>query len=109
MSAAVLFAWSSPTSQETDAEFNQWYDTVHAPQVKEAIGTEVRLNRYLLSEPNADNAATVPRYLAVYEFSDTDVATAHAALMGAFKGRKFDMSPTIDSKAGSMQWYTPVQ
>ncbi|MBA4024606.1 MAG: hypothetical protein C0482_19815 [Gordonia sp.] len=107
MSTALLFAWSSPTSPEVDAEFNRWYEEVHAPQVKDAVGAEVTVTRYRFEDPAVDGQPPVPKYLAVYEISDTDVTTAHSALMAAFKGGRFDMSPTIDRSAARMEWYSP--
>ncbi len=106
---AILLAWSSPTSPETDAEFNHWYDTVHMPQVIEAVGTTTTVSRQALVDPHSPESASIPRYLAVYEFDDVDVSTANAALMGAFKAEKLDMSPTIDRKASDMQWYSRLE
>lgn len=107
MSTALLFAWSSPASPEDDAEFNRWYEQVHAPQVKDAVGAEVTVTRYRFEDPAVDGQPPVPKYLAVYEIADTDVATAHSALMAAFKDGRFDMSTTLDRKSGSMEWYSP--
>lgn len=107
MSTAVLLAWSSPSSPESDDEFNRWYEEVHAPQVKASVGKDVTLRRYRLEDSQSGDQPPVPRYLAVYEFSDVDVPTASAALIAAFRGGQFDMSPAIDAKSGSMQWYAP--
>jgi hypothetical protein len=41
MSTTLLFAWASPASPEVDDEYSRWYDEVHAPQVKDAVGTAI--------------------------------------------------------------------
>jgi hypothetical protein len=105
---AVLLAWSSPVSTEMDDEFNRWYEDVHVPQVIEAVGKPTTVTRRTLVDPRSGENSSVPKYLAVYEFEDIDVVTANAALMGAFRAQKLDMSPTIDAKAGDMQWYSPL-
>lgn len=108
MPTAVLLAWTSPTSNETDREFNSWYANVHIPQVIDAVGVPAKVTRQTRSESKSDDAGSVPRYLAIYEF-DTDVETAKTALIGAFRNGEFDMSPTIDPTASDMQWYSRVQ
>ena len=39
MAKGLLLAWSSPVSDERDAEFNSWYDDTHIPQVRTAIAS----------------------------------------------------------------------
>jgi hypothetical protein len=110
MAKAVLLAWASPVSAESDTDFNRWYDDTHVPQVRAAIPSIVAVNRYLLAP--VDPAAPVgpARYLAIYELDDADVAGAAAALGGALSGGRLDMTASMDVSTAppATQWYRAV-
>ena len=46
MAKGLLLAWSSPASDESDAEFNSWYEDTHIPQVRAAIPSITAVYRY---------------------------------------------------------------
>jgi hypothetical protein len=94
MASGMFMAWSSPVSAEADADFNRWYDEVHAPQVRAAIPSITEVRRYTLLGTGEDG--TVKRYLACYDLGECDAAEAAVAMHAAVASGAFDMSSTID-------------
>ena len=51
-----------------EAEFNEWYDNTHLPDVMETAGF-IRATRYVKAEPSEGEA----KYLALYEIETDDI------------------------------------
>lgn len=94
MANAVLMAWSSPVSEEREAEFTTWYTDVHIPQVKAALSGVISTTRYRVLGSGSDGRPA--RYLCCYELGASDAAAAAAALAEARKSGAFEMSDTLD-------------
>lgn len=114
MAKAMFLAWASPVDEASEAEFNDWYEGTHIPQVRAAIPAITAVHRYRLADlpaapGGAEPGSTPParRYLAVYELDTDDVAAAAAALGAAATGGRMDMTPTMDLLANppALQWY----
>lgn len=103
----MFLAWSSPVSPEADAEFNDWYANTHVPQVKAAVPAVTTVRRFALL---GSGESGPKRYLACYELSDGDAASAAQALNAASTGGKFDMTPTMDMSTAppEIQFLEPV-
>jgi hypothetical protein len=110
MAKALLLAWATPSSEESSAEFNTWYDEVHIPEVKATIPSITTVNRYLLTAVDPSAPVGPVRYLAVYEMDDADVASAAAALGGALGSGKLTMSAAMDvtGTPPATEWYQHV-
>lgn len=80
-----LFVFSNPV-EGREAEYNEWYDTVHIDEVLQVDGF-VACQRFVV-DPGARDAPA--RYLAIYEIDDGDPAAAFARLRGAVD----DMTPS---------------
>ncbi|TQM11212.1 DUF4286 family protein [Pseudonocardia kunmingensis] len=108
MAESLLLAWASPASQESLAEFDTWYDEVHIPELRAAIPSISRVQRFQLVDPA--NGPT-GRYLAVYEMDDADVAAAAAALGGGVKSGRIRMTAAMDTAITPpvTQWYQAHQ
>jgi hypothetical protein len=104
MAKAVLLAWSSPSSPDRLAEFDEWYDGTHIPQVRAAVPSITSVTRYELVDP--DSAAQSNRYLAVYELDDSDVQAASAAMAASAVAGRIEVSTAIDmaGNAPAVQW-----
>lgn len=104
MATALLLAWSSPTSAEAAAEFDDWYDTTHIPQIREAIPSIIATSRYRLSDPAGTGTG---RFLAVYEMDDADVSRASSLLTDAVRAGRIDSTTSMDMAGDPpvMQWY----
>ena len=70
MEKYVLVVESNCSDPAREAEFNDWYDKVHIPDVLETPGF-VRATRYVNNDPPA---AGKGKFLAVYEIETDDIA-----------------------------------
>ncbi|MBT2275325.1 DUF4286 family protein [Rhodococcus qingshengii] len=104
MAKSLLLAWSSPTSPESQQEFDEWYDNTHVPQIREAVPAITGATRYRLSDPEGTDTS---RFLAVYEVDDADVSRAGSLLMDAVKAGRIGFTTTMDMTGNPpvMQWY----
>ena len=93
MADGVFLAWSSPVSPDQLAQFDQWYNSTHIPQVRAAVPSISAVARYELIDP-ADGPSY--RYLTVYELDDADIPAAVAAMNESATAGKIDMSPAMD-------------
>lgn len=105
MAKTLLLAWSSPASAEAAPEFDDWYDTTHIPQIRDAVSSITRVSRFQLVDP--ESGLPENRYLAVYELDDADIPAAAAALGAAAGAGRIQMSTAIDVSANppATQWY----
>jgi len=69
MPKGVLVVMTDCTEPGREAEFNEWYDKVHVPDVLEVPGI-IGVTRYRLAEgvPGGDDPS---RFLALYELDAT--------------------------------------
>jgi hypothetical protein len=110
MAKGLLLAWSSPVSDESDTEFNSWYEGTHIPQVRAAIASVTAVHRYRTADlPGAQQPAH--RYLAVYEMDSADMPAAVASLGQARGEGHLDMTATMDVTANPpvLQWYQAAE
>ncbi|MEK7361217.1 MAG: hypothetical protein AAB133_03965 [Pseudomonadota bacterium] len=90
--ARTLFVACGDVAAEHEAEFNKWYDTEHIPQLAAVPGV-LRARRFF--DPNGK-----PRYVALYELADADVASSaswNAALAT-------DWAKRIDTLTQDSEW-----
>jgi hypothetical protein len=75
MPRGIIVVYSGPDSPEHDEEYNEWYDTVHLPEVCSVPGI-LSARRFELStvQPNLVEPTT-PRYMAIYEVDSPDLRT----------------------------------
>lgn len=94
MAGSALLAYSSPASPEQEQQFNDWYDKVHIPQVRDVLPNVTSVTRYRVVDPNG--AASGARFLAIYEMDGDDVAAAAGAMGAAVQNGQFDTTPAMD-------------
>lgn len=85
----VLVVMTDPVPGR-EAEFDDWYDRVHLPEIL-ALPSFTAARRYVLQD-ELDNAGASRRYLALYEV--TSAAAASHDLSEARPG--LTMSPALD-------------
>lgn len=83
------------TSEDEEAEFNDWYDNTHLADVLKIPGF-VAATRYRLSDaqPEGSNPAT-NKYLAIYEIESDDIQGTLDALVAERPNRY--LSPTLNT------------
>jgi hypothetical protein len=97
MAKTLLLAWSTPASEETDAEFNRWYTETHVPELRAAIPSITSVNRYRLTPELGAAVPAAGRYLAVYELDSDDAGEAAAQLIEATGGGKVSAPVGMDT------------
>ncbi len=93
MAEGLFIAYSSAVPGR-EAEFEQWYEEVHVPDVRAAIPSVTAVHRY--RQVDLAGSGGAPRHLAVYELADADVATAAAQLGAAGAEGRLRMTDAMD-------------
>ena len=106
MAKHLLVVMTNPVSKEREAEFNQWYNNQHVPDVLKLPGF-VAATRYVAPATGAPPPTW--KYLAVYEVEADDPAKVMATLgEAAGDPTKMRMSDTLDPSGFYMSLYTPM-
>jgi hypothetical protein len=101
MPNAVMLAFTSPTSNETEAEYNEWYSNRHIHDLVKLPGV-IAATRYKI----AHGIETLPgvggpeqAYLAIYEIegeTHEEPAEFAATLRAALADGRADINPALD-------------
>ncbi|MGY1743580.1 MULTISPECIES: hypothetical protein [unclassified Blastococcus] len=104
MAEGLFIAYSSAVPGK-DAEYEKWYEEVHVPDVRAAIPSITAVHRY--RQVDLTGAGGGPRYVAVYELGDADVAKAATQLGEAGASGRLRMTDTIDMTGNppDVQWF----
>jgi hypothetical protein len=80
MARAILLSYTGLADPSREAEFAQWWDDVHIPEVCSTPGF-VSGRRFLASEAQRSSlVGPPPRYLSVYELDADDIAAVVESL-----------------------------
>jgi hypothetical protein len=101
MPKAILYAQSAPASPEREAEFNEWYDSTHAPEIL-ALPGFVSCRRFKCDNPPEG----VLPYVAIYEIESDDPQATVGGIMTAIRAGQLNLSDSI--AAGAMVTYTEI-
>ena len=105
MAKYTFVVLTNPTSGK-EAEYNEWYNKQHIPDVLNVPGF-VAAQRFRLADAQmGDN--NPHRYLALYEIETNDLAAALKDLQSRVGSNDMIMSDAIDMKAVSAHLFTPV-
>lgn len=76
MAKSILIAMTNPVSQARDADFNRWYNQVHADDIL-SLPTVTSITRYRsLRQIRPHIGEPTHRYLAIYEMDDPEAAVS---------------------------------
>ena len=76
MPKPILIAMTNPVSEARDAEFNRWYNEVHARDIL-SLPTVSSITRYRsVRQIRPHMGDPSHRYLAIYEMDDPEAAVA---------------------------------
>ena len=87
MAKGILLVESRPSAPERAAEFNEWYESVHMPEVL-ALDSFVSARRFRPVRPGEP-------YVAVYEIDADDVTAAAKGVFAAAQSGAFNMSDSM--------------
>jgi len=104
----LFLVLSNPTAG-MEEEYNEWYDTVHVPEVLATPGM-VSAQRFALRETEASRASGAEpahRYLAVYEMKgDPDVVMGH--VREAMASGVMHLHEALDLSSSVMSFWRPI-
>lgn len=74
---AVMIVHANPTDASREAEFNQWYEENHIPDMVKAVDGVVSGRRYRYSDVQRVPAEAAPahRYITIYELDSDDLSS----------------------------------
>lgn len=93
----------SRSSEDQEAEYNEWYQNTHIQQIVTLPGF-VSAQRYKLAVDMLDGAWP---YMAIYEIEADDVEAAYQALQSAAGDGSIVMSPSLDLDTVYASIYEP--
>ena len=103
MPRSLMLVYSSPTSAEQEAEYNDWYTNKHLADVTALPGivaaTRYKLEKSVGLEGIPQSGCT---YLAIYEVEGDTVEAMEAAKQALAEGLEkgtVDVSPALDATA----------
>jgi hypothetical protein len=96
MAKGVFLALSNPVSGDVDAEFNEWYDDVHAREMLALPGVRsFRRFRLAPAQVLPGDDVTAHRYLALYEVDVDDWESFAEANQQAFAEGRITLRPDL--------------
>lgn len=110
----LLSLVTSDCRPDAEAEFNEWYDTSHIPNLLKVPGYLSGLRFKLVEDPVLDHLGMKPRYLALYEIQSAESVPhiADPATMSPEARAEFQNFQTLGAPllAGDIAWniYRPI-
>ena len=105
----TYLVFSNPVPGKED-EFNEWYDTVHLPEVLATPGMRAA-QRFRLLETDITHNSVMPKpahgYLLVYEL-EGDVDAVMAQIQEAAMSGAMGMSDALDLETVAMSFWRPI-
>ena len=96
MPTGVFLALSNPVSDDVEAEFNDWYENVHAKEVLALDGVRsCRRFRLAPAQVMPGDDVTAHRYLALYEVETDDWDAFAAAFQHGFADGRITIRPDL--------------
>ncbi len=106
MAKYTLVVLSNATAGK-EAEFNEWYNKVHVPDVLRVPGF-IAAQRFKLDGPQLNDAPRPHRYLALYEIDTDDIQASMDELRKRVGTSEMLISDAIDMKGVFGALFTPV-
>ena len=107
--ATLYLVFSNPIEGKDD-EFNEWYDTVHLPEVLATPGIKTA-QRFSLRETQITHHSPMPKpahgYLIVYEM-EGDVDEVMGKIQAAAQSGEMLMNDALDLTSVSMSFWAPL-
>jgi hypothetical protein len=107
MAKYTFVVLSNPTTPGQEAEYNEWYNKIHIPDVLNVPGF-VAAQRFTLAEAQLGDGPRAHRYLALYEIETDDAKATLKELQKRIGTADMVMSDGIDMKGISAGLFKPV-
>jgi hypothetical protein len=107
MAKYTFVVLSNPTTPGQEAEYNEWYNKIHIPDVLNVPGF-VAAQRFTLADAQLGDGPHAHRYLALYEIETDDAKATLNELQKRVGTADMVMSDGIDMKGISVGLFKPV-
>jgi hypothetical protein len=107
MAKYTFVVLSNPTTPAQEAEYNEWYNKIHIPDVLNVPGF-VAAQRFTLADAQFGDGTHAHRYLALYEIETDDAKATLKELQKRVGTADMVMSDGIDMKGISVGLFKPV-
>jgi uncharacterized membrane protein len=107
MAKYTFVVLSNPTTPGQEAEYNEWYNKIHIPDVLNVPGF-VAAQRFTLADAQLGDSPRAHRYLALYEIETDDAKATLKELQKRIGTADMVMSDGIDMKGISAGLFKPV-
>ena len=107
MAKYTFVVLSNPTTPGQEAEYNEWYNKIHIPDVLNVPGF-VAAQRFKLADAQFGDGPHAHRYLALYEIETDDAKATLNELQKRVGTADMVMSDGIDMKGISVGLFKPV-
>jgi hypothetical protein len=107
MAKYTFVVLSNPTTPGQEAEYNEWYNKIHIPDVLNVPGF-VAAQRFKVADAQLADRAPAHRYLALYEIDTDDIKGSLKELQKRVGTDDMVMSDAIDMKGIVAATFTPV-
>ncbi len=107
MAKYTFVVLSNPTTPGQEAEYNEWYNKVHIPDVLNVPGF-IAAQRFKLADAQLGDGPRAHRYLALYEIESNDAKATLKELEKRIGTADMVMSDGIDMKGISAGLFQPV-
>ena len=107
MAKYTFVVLSNPTTPGQEAEYNDWYNKIHIPDVLNVPGF-VAAQRFTLADAQLGDGPHAHRYLALYEIETDDAKATLKELQKRVGTADMVISDGIDMKGVSAGLFKPV-
>ncbi|HVB79538.1 MAG TPA: hypothetical protein VNE82_06240 [Candidatus Binataceae bacterium] len=107
MAKYTFVVLTNPTTAAQEAEYNEWYNKIHIPDVLNVPGF-VAAQRFKLAETQFADAKPAHRYLALYELETDDLKGSFNELQKRVGTAEMFMSDAINMNDLLAATFTPV-
>ncbi|MGE3978846.1 MAG: hypothetical protein AB7F94_14860 [Nitrospira sp.] len=104
MAKAKMVVLSNPISGAREADFNEWYNSIHAPEVVALPGFKSMTRYRALSQTAPPADPPTYQYLAVYELDDAELAMSNLAKAAP----RFSRTDAVDRTSMMIVNFEPV-
>ena len=94
---------ASKAKEGRDAEYTEWYDTIHIKDICSITG--VKSGRRLTALPEVSPNTPPGAYLATYEIEADDPSSVLAEMMQRSQAGEFTMTDSIDMESAQIWFY----
>jgi len=107
MAKYTFVVLSNPTTPGQEAEYNDWYNKIHIPDVLNVPGF-VAAQRFKVADAQFADGKPAHRYLALYELDTDDLKGSLKELQQRIGTADMFMSEAIDMKGLAAAMFTPA-